>query len=437
MDILSPGKKIKRIRKDLKISQKEIAGGLVTRELISIIENDKSTLTPTVAKIITDNINKICKERNIDFNVDTDYLLEDINSQANKIASNYIDFLCNNENNISKDFSKDINEIELFLRKYDLPDKKTIIYEKIGDILRHQKKFNSCYIYYIKAFENYNNMINDIRVFKLLVNLGNVCLYLCRDKEALNFNNLALIYNNNVDESLKYKVFFNNTLAYMHLREHDKALLEIDHILSTFKTLGNEKIFELNILKVNCLRYKKFYKEALVINESMLDNLNISDAENIMLVVTNILDIYTVIKDTKNTKIYLDKLLYLINNYKNADESYHSPNDYNQIGLSATLINKLDLATKYYKKSIYVSKVQKNLRILLLSLDQLLDILIKEKNIEEINSFKNEIIELLSLDIISSNISPIFKLMNFYNEIEDRESLRSLLEFILEHNSKG
>lgn len=437
MEILSPGKKIKRIRKDLKISQKEITGGLVTRELISIIENDKCTLTPTVAKIITDNINKICKERNIDFNVDTEYLLEDINSQANKIANKYIDFLCNNENNISKDFSKDIDEIESFLRKYDLPNKKTIIYEKIGDILKKQKKFNSCYIYYIKAFENYNNMINDIRVFKLLVNLGNVCLYLCRDKEALDFNNLALIYNNNVDESLKYKVLFNNILAYMHLDKHDTALLEIDHILNTFKNLNKEKSFNLNILKVNCFRYKKFYTEALRLNQSMLIGLNFDDAENIILITANILDIYTMIKDIKNTEIYLNKLLYLTDNYEKADESYHSPNAYNQIGLSATLINKLDLAIKYYKKSIYVSKVQKNLRILLLSLDQLLDILIKEKNIEEINSFKNEIIELLSLDIIFSDISPIFKLMNFYNEIEDRESLRNLLEFILEHNNKG
>lgn len=137
----------------------------------------------------------------------------------------------------------------------------------------------------------------------------------------------------------------------------------------------------------------------------MLIGLNFDDAENIILITANILDIYTMIKDIKNTEIYLNKLLYLTDHYEKADESYHSPNAYNQIGLSATLINKLNLATKYYKKSIYVSKVQKNLRILL-----------------------------LSLDIISSDISPIFKLMNFYNKIGDKESLRSLLEFILEHN---
>lgn len=432
MEILSPGQKIRKIRKELKINQKEITGGEITRELISIIENDKSTLTPTVAQIITDNINKICKERNIDFSLNTEYLLEDINAQTNKIASKYIDFLCINEDNISKDFSKDIEEIEGFLRKYDVPEKKMIIYEKIGDILKKQREFNRSYVYYIKAFENHNSLFNDIRLFNLLQKLGGICIKLNKDKEALDFNNLALIYNDNVDEKLKYKVLFNNVLAYMHLSEHDKALLEIEHIQSTFKTLNRENIFQLNILKVNCLRYRKFYYDALKLNESMLSLVYNKDIEKCILVTANILDIYTILKDIKNVKSYIDKLIYLMNNYKDVDESFHSPNAYNQIGLSANLINNLDLSIEYYKKSINVAKYQRNRRILLISLDELLDILIKEKNIEEINSLKNQIIELISLEIIEPSANSVFKLMEFYNEIGDKESLRSILQFILE-----
>lgn len=432
MEILSPGQKIRKIRKELKINQKEITGGEITRELISIIENDKSTLTPTVAQIITDNINKICKERNIDFSLNTEYLLEDINAQTNKIASKYIDFLCINEDNISKDFSKDIEEIEGFLRKYDVPEKKMIIYEKIGDILKKQREFNRSYVYYIKAFENHNRLFNDIRLFNLLQKLGGICIYLGKDKEALDFNNLALIYNDNVSEELKYKVLYNNTLAYMHLYDHDKALLEIEHIQSTFKTLNKENIFELNILKVNCLRYKKFYNDALKINESMLRDLDNSDTENIMLITANILDIYTMIKDVKNVKLYIDKLIYLMSSYEKVKESCYSPNAYNQIGLSTTLINNLGLSIEYYKKSIDVAKYQRNRKVLLKSLEQLLDILIKEKNIEEINSLKNQIIELISLEIIEPSANSVFKLMEFYNEIGDKESLSGILQFILE-----
>lgn len=432
MEILSPGQKIKKIRKELKINQKEITGGEITRELISIIENDKSTLTPTVAHIITDNINRICKERNIDFNLDTEYLLEDINVQTNTIASRYIDFLCNNEDNISKDFTKDIEEIELFLLKYDVPEKKMSIYEKIGDILKKQKEFNRSYIYYIKAFENHNRLFNDIRLFNLLQKIGNICIYLCKYKEAIDFNNLALVYNYTVPEALRLKVLINNILAYMYLEEHDKALIEIEHVEKTFQQLTKIDLFELNVLKVNCLRYKKFYNEALKINEFMLTNVDRQDTENIILITANILDIYTVLNDIKNIKIYVDKLIYMMDDYDGAKESFHCPNAYNQLGISTKLIGNIKLSIECYKKSIHLAKSQRNISVLLKSLDQLLTILIEENNLEEINTFKNEVLELISLNIIDPSITPVFKLMKFYSDIGNEENLSSLLNFILE-----
>ena len=110
----------------------------------------------------------------------------------------------------------------------------------------------------------------------------------------------------------------------MQLNDYDKALLEIEHVENTFKTLTKEDIFELNILKANCLRYKKFYSDVLKINESMLNNLDNEETEKIILITANILDIYTVLKDTKNAKIYVDKLIYLLNDYSEVKESYHS-----------------------------------------------------------------------------------------------------------------
>ena len=432
MEILSSGQKIRKIRKELKINQKEITGGKIARELISMIENDKSTLTPAVAQIITDNINRICKEKNIDFSLSAEYLLEDVDVQTDKIASKYIDFLSINEDNISKDFSKDIEEIELFLIKYDVPKKKMIIYEKIGDIFKKQRKYNKSYIYYIKAFENHNGLFNDIRLFSILQKLGGICIYLGKDKESLDFNNLALMYNNSITEELRYNVLHNNTLAYMHLEEYNKALLEIEYIENTFRTLTKEDVFELNVLKANCFRYKKFYSDALKTNELMLSTLDNDDTENIILITANILDIYTVLKDIKNVRIYIDKVIYLMNNYAEVKESFYSPNAYNQLGSSANLINNIELSIEYYTKSIEAARYKRNNKVLLISLGELLDILIKEKNIEEINYFKNQIIEMISLHIIKPGISPIFKLMVFYNDIGDNESLNSLLQFILD-----
>ena len=170
-------------------------------------------------------------------------MLEDIDSQTNKIANKYINFLSIYEDNISKDFSKTIEKIESFLIKCDVREKKMIIYKKIGDIFGKQKKYNESYIYYIKALGNHNGLFNGIKLSSILQKLGSICIYLGKYKEALDFNNLALMYDYNIPEDLRFKVLHNNTLAYTHLKEYDKALLEIKHSESIFKNLTKQYTF--------------------------------------------------------------------------------------------------------------------------------------------------------------------------------------------------
>ncbi|MDF2673392.1 MAG: Xre family DNA-binding domain and repeat containing protein [Clostridiales bacterium] len=435
MEILSPGKKMKRIRKDLKIRQQDITGGVITRELISIIENDKSKLTPNVAQIVTDNINRICLERNIDFTLDVSYLLEDIITQENKEADKYIEFLCNNGDNVSNNLTDDINKIEKFLMNCDIREKKMIIYEKIGDILKKRKEYSKCSIYYIKAFENYDRSLSYISLVKLLQKIGSVFIILTKYREALDFNNLALSYTDNITADLKYKLLFNSVLAHIYLKKYNEALNGIDYIEATFKNLTRQSSFELSVLKVNCLRWLKLYSDALQLNENLLNSLAPSETENRILITGNIIDIYTVFKDTKKVTTYLDRIIYLVNHFVDMDSSYHGPNIYRQIGLSAHLIGDKQLAKKYYENSIKACKKHRNIDVLEKSLDDYLSILIEEKNEIELNKFKNELIELVSQDIIKQNNISTFKLINYYNSINDRESIKNLLDFILSRNA--
>ena len=120
-EILSSGKKIKRIRKELGLKQHEITKGEVTRNLISIIENDKAALTEKVAKVIADNINMACSEQNIDYHVSAKYLLESEEYQAERVVDKYLE-------NLAVDNLQIVDEIEEFLIIYDLTDKKISIY---------------------------------------------------------------------------------------------------------------------------------------------------------------------------------------------------------------------------------------------------------------------------------------------------------------------
>ncbi|WP_346961524.1 hypothetical protein [Clostridium sp.] len=122
----------------------------------------------------------------------------------------------------------------------------------------------------------------------------------------------------------------------------------------------------------------------------------------------------------------------MMDDYDCAEESFHCPNAYNQLGISTKLIDNIELSIKCYKKLIQLAKYQRNKNIIFKSLDQLLTILIEENNLEEINSLKNEVLELISLDIIDPSITPVLKLMKFYSDIGSQENLSSLLNFILE-----
>ncbi len=430
MEILSPGEKLKKIRKQFKIRQHEITGGEITREFISIVENNKSKLTPQVANILVENINKLCMERNIDFNLTSSYLLEDIKSQTNRVADKYIDFLCNN-NEINLDFQRYVKEMELFLMQYDIGERKSIIYEKIGDIYKDANEYNTSYRYYIASFESHSTSLKDIRLFKILQKLSSVCIWLNKFKEALDFNSLALIYNGDVPKKFVYKLHFNNVLSYIYLNQHSKALNEIKTIENSFNNLCKQDLFELNSLKANSLRHQKFYSEALKLNEHILTSLKDSDLENRIFILNNILDLYTLLKDVGNTKKYLTEIIDTIHRFDDIDSSYHAPNIYNQIGQSLILIENVALAKIYYEKSINACRIHKNIYVLEKSLNLYLDILIKESSLEEINTFKNQILEFISLDIMSKNDHIILKLISFYNEKRDRDSIKGLLDFVL------
>lgn len=61
---LSVGQNLKRIRKELNLKQYAITGGKITRNLISLIENDKTPLYEDNAKIIAETMNIALEEKN-------------------------------------------------------------------------------------------------------------------------------------------------------------------------------------------------------------------------------------------------------------------------------------------------------------------------------------------------------------------------------------
>ncbi len=91
MEILSPGEKIRRLRKDLGLNQGDLANDLLTRSLISMIENGKRKLTLDSAKIISTRLNHYY--RPLGKAITPEYLMESEGQQVARYISRELEGL--------------------------------------------------------------------------------------------------------------------------------------------------------------------------------------------------------------------------------------------------------------------------------------------------------------------------------------------------------
>lgn len=428
--ILSPGKKIRNIRKEFKIRQHEITGGEITRNLISIIENDKASLTPHVASILAENINEICERKGYDFRTSPEYLLESEKTQANRTADKFIEYLDKNQDKPLEDFENTIDKIELFLVKYDIFEKKIIIYEKIGDIYTKNHNYYKAYTYYIKSYENSSRLSNESCFLKLIEKIGSCCICLRKYKEALDFNNFGLMYQESIPRDIHYALLFNNVLVHKNIEDYDMALEDIENIESNFSDLICNK-FDLFTLKANCLKQKKFYTDALEIHKYNFNMVAADNVEQKIVAACNILEIYLIMNDLKNLKAWLNKSYALIRSYESIPSRVYSPSVYYDMGISYKAIHNSEMAKAYLLKSVKAGEKYNTKQSILDSMNELFEIYTGENNISDLDNLKNKLLELISMKFINDNNILILKFINYYNSMNDNESITGLVNFVL------
>ncbi len=429
--IISSGEKIKNIRKSLGLKQDDITGNEFNRTLISMIENGKVRLSANAAEVIADNINNVCKQRNIDFKVTASYLLQDEKIQATLIVDKYIKFLNENSNNSSMNLSDDIREIDQFLINNEVDiNKKITVYNIIGDIFDSKNEYYSSYTYYLKAFENGNKILSNTKLVDLLIKLMYSCNMLKRYNEALYFGELALNYNQ-LPEKLKFKLTYNSALAYKKLGLYNESLKKINYITTSFHELSIDNKFNVITLKANCLQEIKYYKEALDEYKHILSVLSPGDRIKQLVIMCNMMDIYIYFEDIKNVKRYIDKIISITDNLEELSKDDYVPQIYLDVANAGVYINSLNIAKDYYRKAISSAKLTKQYELLLNSLEKLFDIYSKENNLNELDNIKNQLLEIISIDSNLEVHRLIYKFIDFYNTNDDKDSIKALLKFAL------
>lgn len=369
--IMVSGEKIKMLRDKYGLNQTELAGGEVTRQAISSIENGKKKLSDKMAKLIVTNINNILAVKGFKNEVITvEYLTESLKVQANRLADEYISELddlnavSSDENSRKKDFNKDKfkeikGAVESFLLKYDTVIDKSKAYEinyLMTEGLINIHSFEEAYIYAFKTYDISISLNDAIKQLKVIAKKITIYYRLNRNDEILALGKHALeIANKNHISDYKelVKIYYNLALAYKKNNNYTECLKHISLLLSV-PGISFEDAISGKILRANCSKDLKRYNEAEKMYNDILNELKTNNQyKHISFIYDNLAAISLEVKDYDKAKYYAEKLVMIeyYNDEQNADNFYWAVYIYKEL-------DEYEEVKKYYSRGLkYLKKI--------------------------------------------------------------------------------
>lgn len=424
--ILSQGDKIRLLRKKYKLKQEEIAGSDITRNLISEIETNKANLTRTTAEAVLKNAMIIADKRRFQVDETVEYLMETENEQASRILDNYIDELKTVMVYKDNSFVDMLKEIESFLIKWDLTDKKIAIYELAGDYFCMQNELNKGIVYYEKALAVVGKLFPTQELLDLLHKLCRTYGNAGRYDESISCCDFALNHFEDLSEKDIVYFVYNRAYALYLLRSFERALSDIRMIEGRLDKADVRTYFAVMDTKAVCLHEAHHYDEALELYNHLLGVLSDDQIDKRLVVYVNIADLYIKLSDEIKANDILDIIKQKIS-FMDCGSRYQA-NVYFEIGKINRDLHNLKEANKYYLKALEASKKQKNYVQAVNILCELIDC---TDNIENMDNIKNEVF------IISAKQEKLpnklmYKLISFYAVNKDISKVNDINNFALQ-----
>lgn len=247
------GNKLKEIRKQKKLTQAELAEGLINRSYISQIE--KGTVTPSYKTML------LIAER---LDTDISYFLNDqeLNllslTEIQKNLKNAQVYLELNEIRKAEKLIYEVKEVkEKFFSKLSL-DEQGIYYLLLGEISLFKEEWEDSILFLSKSIEYFERSGNEKNQIKSLNNLSKVNMSLSKIHDALEYLNRAsdLLIANQIVDTLRIEVLLNMSICHGRINEFYSAirLCKEAHYINT-KTKKNYKSGEIFMTLGIC--YKK------------------------------------------------------------------------------------------------------------------------------------------------------------------------------------
>lgn len=267
MEFLNAGEKIKKFRKQLKMKQQDFEDENMTRSYFGMLETGKRKLNYEIAELILEKMKKKAMECEIEFNINSSYLMMSEKDEAKEYCLNRI------EETLSEN---EILEIIKITHQYELLEIEARTYSMIADQYYENADYKKAFINYNLALDISKSISSSCEQPYLYNRLG-MCKYMeLSYSEALLYfnraNHYAIIYN---DTKTELNSIYNLALASESTRMLDDAINYIEIYLSRINKNGNaESYIYGKIFKVNCLEEQGKIDEAINLCLNLIEETN-------------------------------------------------------------------------------------------------------------------------------------------------------------------
>lgn len=339
MEIYTLGEKIKKQRKKLNMTLKDLAGTRITPGQISLVESGKSNPSMDLLEYLAQALN-----------TSIEYLMESEEAQAEKICTYYQNmaqsYILSDNLTMAEQY---IENCEAYLKQYNLEiEKAQNLY--LRGILCSKRNENSLAQQYLLSsnliFTKNNLPQESVKTF---LKLGNITLKLKSYHMALTyFLKAEEIFNKNDvgDDFVIAEIYHKIAIIYSKIGKMDKAI--------NFSYLANEKFKELN-------DRESYAKSLLLMSESFSKK---GDIENGIKYSKKTLALLTKISDERHLSEIEHELGSLFFEFENIEESFIHLNRAKEIrkrNKDKKLISTLSCIAENYIKIKDIEKAKKTL----------------------------------------------------------------------------
>ncbi|MGL5415742.1 MAG: helix-turn-helix domain-containing protein [Clostridium sp.] len=281
MEILSLGEKIKRRRKELNMTLKDLAKDRITPGQISLVESRRSNPSMDLLEYLADTLN-----------VNVEYLMESEESQAENISLHFeqlVEAYINQGEYLKAE--ENINKALEYAEKYDLEYRKANILYLSGKIYLAKEEFKDAQQKILYANSIFIKIQKYEEVVRTFLDLAKITLKLKAYHSANSYLKQAekvYVDNEIIDELLIGEIYYNLATSYFEIENIEQAIKYLDLTKIKLERINNKREYARTLLNIaeeygekRDLKHAiKYSTKALDVYNSINEYISIGNIEN-------------------------------------------------------------------------------------------------------------------------------------------------------------